>query len=331
MNQPDPETARALLYRHGLPEDVIDGALCLHAQELAAVQRLRMDELDLTGQKARIVGCIVDLIDPTKTATPAVQSPADRAAEHACSNCEGINPSTCLTHPKADSKAALRERIAEALIARIKQAVVPRPEPWGGQVGSLLAATEFDLADAVLAVLPESADRAVVRAETLTDTDRQFLTFALDLAADQMASRGDEFDSDDEAALEKLRRLAGEQPEEADPVRGDAFEQWLKAQRDAHGWQGSNDRRLYDALDIVLDRYRLHADTGTPLGEQPAPDEAMNRVVAYVLAERTDLHCLRCAPARPGDIWTPVTAEDLEDGGICTACGADVLAPQPRE
>ncbi|MEF9521335.1 hypothetical protein [Streptomyces sp. RB13] len=36
MNEPGTETARALLYRHGLPEDVIDGALCLHAQELAA-------------------------------------------------------------------------------------------------------------------------------------------------------------------------------------------------------------------------------------------------------------------------------------------------------
>ncbi len=35
-----------------------------HAHELAALQRLRMDELDLTGQKARIVGRIIDLIDP---------------------------------------------------------------------------------------------------------------------------------------------------------------------------------------------------------------------------------------------------------------------------
>ncbi|NUP33010.1 MAG: hypothetical protein HOU01_14985, partial [Streptomycetaceae bacterium] len=34
-----PETARHLLDRYGLPEDVIDGVLCLHAQELAAVQR----------------------------------------------------------------------------------------------------------------------------------------------------------------------------------------------------------------------------------------------------------------------------------------------------
>jgi hypothetical protein len=78
-----PETARELLHRHGLPEDIIDGALCLHAQELAALQRLRMDELDLTGQKARIVGRIVDLIDPTRTpaaVSAAVAPPTNRAA-----------------------------------------------------------------------------------------------------------------------------------------------------------------------------------------------------------------------------------------------------------
>ncbi|MFE3386340.1 hypothetical protein [Streptomyces anulatus] len=43
---------------------------------------------------------------------------------------------------------------------------------------------------------------------SLNDSDRQFLTFALELAADQMASRGDEFDDEDEAALAKLRALA---------------------------------------------------------------------------------------------------------------------------
>lgn len=61
-------------------------------------------------------------------------------------------------------RTALRDRIAAALIARIKQAVVPRLEPWpSGAVGSLFAATEFDLADAVLAVLPEPADRAALK------------------------------------------------------------------------------------------------------------------------------------------------------------------------
>lgn len=42
----------------------------------------------------------------------------------------------------------------------------------------------------------------------LSQNERQFLTFALELAADQMASRGDEFD-DDEAALNSLRAMAG--------------------------------------------------------------------------------------------------------------------------
>ena len=47
----------------------------------------------------------------------------------------------------------------------------------------------------------------------LADVDmREFLTFALDLAADQMASRGDEFNDDDEAALANLRRIANGEP-----------------------------------------------------------------------------------------------------------------------
>jgi hypothetical protein len=42
----------------------------------------------------------------------------------------------------------------------------------------------------------------------LAPAERQFLTFALELAADQMASCGDEFDDEDEAALARLRRIA---------------------------------------------------------------------------------------------------------------------------
>lgn len=77
------ETARALLHRYGLPEDIIDGALCLHAQELAALQRLRMDELDLTGQRARVVGRIVDLIDPTRTPDALHWPPVSHVGETA--------------------------------------------------------------------------------------------------------------------------------------------------------------------------------------------------------------------------------------------------------
>lgn len=44
----------------------------------------------------------------------------------------------------------------------------------------------------------------------LTSPEREFLTFALELAADQMASRGDEFDDDDRAALTALHAMAAE-------------------------------------------------------------------------------------------------------------------------
>jgi hypothetical protein len=47
------------------------------------------------------------------------------------------------------------------------------------------------------------------------------------------------------------------------PRRGDQFEQWLKAQRDlCIGHAGT-----YNAVDGLLDDYRLHADTGTPLDQ----------------------------------------------------------------
>ena len=48
------------------------------------------------------------------------------------------------------------------------------------------------------------------------------------------------------------------------PRRGDQFEAWLKQQRDDHR---DADRGQWTVLDDLLDRYRLYADTGTPLGE----------------------------------------------------------------
>lgn len=50
------------------------------------------------------------------------------------------------------------------------------------------------------------------------------------------------------------------------PARGDAVEAWLRAARDVH-----SDRYgvtpAWFVLDDLLDLYRLHADTGTPLTE----------------------------------------------------------------
>lgn len=48
------------------------------------------------------------------------------------------------------------------------------------------------------------------------------------------------------------------------PRRGDTFEAWLKAQRDEYGVRSSPQ---WITLDGVLDAYRLHADTGTPIDQ----------------------------------------------------------------
>lgn len=50
------------------------------------------------------------------------------------------------------------------------------------------------------------------------------------------------------------------------PRRGDHVEAWLKAQRDQHV-DAYGRPPEWHALDRVLDDYRLHADTGIPLGE----------------------------------------------------------------
>jgi hypothetical protein len=59
----------------------------------------------------------------------------------------------------------------------------------------------------------------------------------------------------------------------ATPRRGDEFEAWIKRQRD----EFSVGSYPWNALDELLGSYRLHADTGTPLGrlateQQPGVD-----------------------------------------------------------
>lgn len=68
------ETARALLRRHGLPEDVIDNALALHTHELVKVQRSAHDArrpyfhmgLPCKPEYRCGVTAVIDLIDPAK-------------------------------------------------------------------------------------------------------------------------------------------------------------------------------------------------------------------------------------------------------------------------
>ncbi|CQR59231.1 hypothetical protein [Streptomyces leeuwenhoekii] len=155
--------------------------------------------------------------------------------------------------PPADL-AALRDRIAAALAEAdgwvwIDDEAKGRSSMW----------RSFQhRADAVLAVLPATTDRATVLREAADRIDRE------DLPQDDV----DMFDNGARWATKLLRRMADEaQPAGHQPRRGDQFETWLKAQRDDYASDRANDHTMYDALDDLLLLYRLHADTGTPLGE----------------------------------------------------------------
>lgn len=135
--------------------------------------------------------------------------------------------------PPPTDQTALREVVAEALRPGSRDRSGQYPEGLMRDV------------DAVLGVLPEPTDRAAV------------LLWA-----------ADEVDHPESANL--LRRLAAEaQPTtktEHQPRRGDTVEAWLKAQRDQYD-RGGESSEFWHEFDDALDLYRLHADTGTPLGE----------------------------------------------------------------
>jgi hypothetical protein len=132
-----PDTARALLHRHGLPEDVIGGVLALHAQELADVQRrdAAVWGVDTAAGKHRLAAA--DLITPTEGAVSVASA--------------GQAPAT--------ARAALRDRIAAAL-AREDAHNAGYDHGFAASYG---ADEETDgFVDAVLAVLPAPADQAAV-------------------------------------------------------------------------------------------------------------------------------------------------------------------------
>ncbi|MCZ4602953.1 hypothetical protein O3S80_04030 [Streptomyces sp. Lzd4kr] len=136
------ETARNLLDRHGLPEDIIDSALCLHAQELASAQRAFVASRGLIYPGS--IREVINSIDPAHSDAPAAG---------------GVASAVPVAAPPTE-QAALREQIAEAV----------REFPfdnYGLDDVAYLLDSEPDtqewvpkLAAAVLAILPPPADRA---------------------------------------------------------------------------------------------------------------------------------------------------------------------------
>nr|WP_119589811.1 WhiB family transcriptional regulator [Streptomyces scabiei] len=123
---PAPETARQLLWRHGLPEDVLDGALALHAQELAGKIRAHRDHARGAVQATKVMDFAADLISPEHWAN---EQPA--AAPQGGLPC-GNNPNFRLSpgdrQAVDDFKAYLAQRAAD-LLALATVLEIPRPEP----------------------------------------------------------------------------------------------------------------------------------------------------------------------------------------------------------
>jgi len=215
------ETARALLYRHGLPEDVIDGALCLHAQELAGKIRAHRDSTRGAVQATKVMDFAADLISPENWARA---EPAAAAG----------------SVPAAD-RAALAEDLRYALTHREPGHDHEQPGVWDGsgmQCGhcARLAVARGNLAayDAGPdAVLPAPADRAAevanLRAmyDAVSKREHELIEERDRLAADRAAVLRDFLwrleQSAGDAAAEKflddnpeLRRMADETPQPAE-------------------------------------------------------------------------------------------------------------------
>jgi hypothetical protein len=123
---------------------------------------------------------------------------------------------------------------------------------------------------AMLAELERRAAQATPPA--LSDNDRAFLKFALDLAFDEMASRDDEFGDDDETALANLQRLAGGEQPAGEPAMEEG-----QARRDAQDAAAALHRAalLADAEgdSTARDRLRARADEISGHGAQTGGEQ----------------------------------------------------------
>ncbi|MFC5202787.1 hypothetical protein [Streptomyces kaempferi] len=251
----------------------------------------------------------------------------------------------------AADRVALRDRII-AIIEHLRDT---------GAVYALEPGEGGRIADAVLAEIPETArlhdqiltlqaDLAKLRDLLRTENERAN-------AAIDRETTAEEAEEEQRLAVSEALGLGTSAPWDA--IRERAAE--LAAPADpAAEWRAAADRleahaaSVADVSDdpiILVAKARAHdaavwreaaallrrlavapvSGPGGVAGEtQQDETQAADRVVAHVPTTGTDLHCLRCEPLPLGDIWTAVTAEELEDGGICTQCGTDVLIPQPE-
>ncbi|MFJ5644095.1 hypothetical protein [Streptomyces sp. NPDC093223] len=373
MTDPTPETARGLLYRHGLPEDVIDGVLCLHGQELAAVQRREAAVWGVDTAAGRHILAAADLIDPTKTepASPSVVSvralhdrvaaAVDQVFEAWRQGLGGVRPQDALTaavvgvltvdtqtefelrgdteirastlREAGDRLWALANRTTERGAGVLWAAKWLRDRAAEIQQGptdaDVVEAHELALSFAVPAAETQQTQtetRAVPLAAICAycghryDEHNRFgchvgnqevrcgcEAFVLGAKPEAVspwtilgvdAAQSNEASSAPDQASRAGQNLRIDVQAVPRPARGDQFETWLKAQRD----EFERDGTPWPVIDYLLDEYRLHADTGTPLSEHVCEGKAIG-----------DCECLEANPLRAE--LTPVQLLASDDPG----------------
>jgi len=160
------------------------------------------------------------------------------------------------------------------------------------------------------AAVPSAAE--TTNRAALSDADRQFLTFALDLAFDRMVS-DDGFTDEDEAALEKLRRLAAEeQPAETQ----DSLPCWLyqRFMPDGVGWENldADDRSYWEHHARAV---RRAVARGGFKAERPAVAEQPDTQTREAVEPPRVVRCSRAILSRPHEPhgWLPQPGMDPVD------------------
>ena len=168
-------------------------------------------------------------------------------------------------------------------------------------------------AAAVLAVLPPAAARAAVLLEAADELDRYVGKQSSDAAPEVEGAR---------LVIRELRRIAS-QPAPVEPGKcGDYSPSGAYRCTQPAGHLGYHRRTRPDSDEWSSWIGELPETVESAVAEQQHSD----RTIAYRSPGGHYLYCTRHT-GELGDSWTPVTSDDLPEGGLCSKCGADVLIP----
>ncbi|MFJ9420748.1 ParB N-terminal domain-containing protein [Streptomyces sp. NPDC101249] len=296
---PRTETARAVLHRHGLPEDVTARALALHAQELAATRTAALEEAEeRIEQHARNTLTVARERESYRRAWKEEQQRRARAeAELRRLAAEAGGPDT-----------EARPDVQVWPLARVLAEVRCGSEDWPWE--QEWADLDEHHADRLAKLEAGIRERGITRPVLIGSDGRLWdghhrLRIAVRLGIDHVpveltahvcAPGGGE--------CVHGKRLASETPATAPETKA-------ASAPEPTSWAG--------ATEVPTDR--------------EIAERAASGLVGYRQGRGTLLHCLAHKPV-PASRWADfheVTADDLDDGGICVhpRCGRDLLAPWP--